>query len=252
MFKQFILILSILLIGIVLAASENRPVDVSNSANSTIRNANHYKLNKLSGKSNIKEDTNFSEDFNLPILRSNWSSKSESSYWSLKERPGFLRLKSQQKDIKHIISNSFSKEIEFNSICDATCQIDLSNLKEGNETGMYFSNKNLNYIQIRISKGIKKLELVINNKVYEGPDVEVSDIMFCTRIETTKAWFEYSIDGSNFIKLGEAFVLNASHKRSDNIGVFCFSQSENGSADIDWFYFKQKESSTVKFAELIR
>lgn len=254
MVKQILLILPLFFLVVVLSASENRTVNTGNSASSAIRNSNEFNYNKISGNKDIKEEANFSEDFNLPVLRSTWSSKSEESKWSLKERPGYLRLKSQNKtEISNITSGSFSKEIEFNTTCDATCHIDLSNLNEGNETGMYYTNKHINYIEIEISNGIKKLKVSINNKVYEGPNVEVSQITFRTRIESTKGWFEYSVDGSEFIKIGEEFVLNASHNKTDNVGIFCLSQLENeGSSDIDWFYFKQKKSTSVHFAELIK
>lgn len=253
MIKQFNLILSFLFLGLVVSATEKYPANECNSTSSAVRNSNEFNYNKISGNKEIKEEVNFSEDFNLPILRSTWSSKSESSKWSLKERPGYLRLKSQnKKEINNITSSSFSKQIEFNSTCDATCHFDLSNLKEGNESGMFFSNKNVNYIQIKISNGIKKLEVLINNEVHDGPNIEGNNIMFRTRIETTKAWFEYSIDGLNFIKLGDTFVLNSNHNRSDNIGIFCYTQSElTGSADIDWFYFKQKKSTSLLYAEVI-
>lgn len=250
MLKKVVLILPILLLGIVLAAAENNSGEITGSTNSAVRNSNEFSLNKISGKSNVKENDNISEDFNLPILRTVWSSKGNVKNWSLKERPGFLRLKSQPLDIENITLNSFTKEINFNSISDVTCQIDLTNLEEGNETGLYFSNKQLNFIQIKISNGIKKLELVINNKVFEGPVIEASGVIFRTRIGKTKARFEYSVDGVNFIKLGNAFKLNTIQSPTNQVGIYCFTNSEKGSADIDWIHFNQKESSKVKFAAL--
>ena len=251
MIRQFILILALLFSGSMLFATENILSDSGAAPCSAIKNPNDCKYQKVSDKKEVKEEKNVSEDFNLPILRTKWSSISDSSTWSLKERPGFLRLKSlHPKDSKNILSSSFSKEMDLNSNCDAICHIDLTNLKEGNETGMYFLHRRLNCIEVKIENNIKILQVVINNKVIQGIKIEASNLMLRTVIEASKGWFEYSLDGANFIKLGKEFDLNSRNKPSGNLGLFCFSESDNsGSADIDWLYIKPNSLQTIYYAE---
>lgn len=216
-----------------------------------LRNSLKFDYDQLSGKKQIADD-NYSDDFNLPSLRPHWLFKTDERNWTLKERPGFLRLKAVgHKSVKEIeCNNTFSQPVKFNSSGEAVSLIDLSNLSDGAEVGLYYRNGNINYIGIVNENGVSRLKVQINGDVEAGPEITVSTIMLKVKVTTTKIYFEFSLDGFNFVRLGDEFKLNALTGSDDLIGLFCVNPvSGTGWIDVDWFYFLPVSNAEIRFAE---
>jgi beta-xylosidase len=217
-----------------------------------VRNSLKFNYDQLAGFKN-NEQSNFSDDFNLPQLRSLWQSNINESKWTLKERPGFLRIKAQKiKNIDGILQeNTFSQKVKYNTCGEAVCDIDLTNLSEDSNAGLYFSSKWMNYIGIEIIGGKKTLVVSVNNEILRGPGISGNSIMLRIKIENFSGCFEFSFDGLNYIKLGSDFKLSALSNGNDCIGFYCFNKNnENGSIDIDWFYYNPRSDNQTKFAEI--
>jgi beta-xylosidase len=216
-----------------------------------VRNCLKFNYDQLSNSKN-NDQPNFSDDFNLPQLRSLWQSNLNECEWTLKERPGFLRIKAQKINTIDEFSqkNSFSQKVKYNTNGEAVCLIDLTNLLDKTNAGLYFSSKMMNYIGVETNEGAKTLLVSVNNQVYRGPTISENSVAFRIKIENSRGWFEYSFDGLNYVQLGAIFNLSALSKGNDCIGFYCYNRnSEIGSVDIDWFYFNPKKDNETKFAE---
>jgi beta-xylosidase len=217
-----------------------------------VRNSLKFNYDQLAGFKN-NEQISFSDDFNLPQLRSLWQSNITESKWTLKERPGFLRIKAQKiKNIDGILQEStFSQKVKYNIYGEALSYIDLTNLSEDSNAGLYFSSEKINYIGIEISGGKKTLVVSVNNEIFRGPEISENSIMLRIKIEYFSGCFEFSFDGLNYIKLGSDFKLSALSSGDDCIGFYCFNKNnEESSIDIDWFYYNPRSDNQIKFAEI--
>jgi beta-xylosidase len=216
-----------------------------------VRNSLKFNYDQLAGSQN-NETTNISDDFNLPQLRSNWKSNINESDWTLKERPGFLRIKAQKTiDIDKFSSeNTFSQKVNYSTYGEAVSFIDLTNLDEDSNAGLFYSSKGINYIGVETDKKGKKLVVNVNNEVINGPEISENFVLLRVKIENAKGWFEYSFDGMIFNKLGSEFQISALSNGNDCLGLYCLNKNNGkGSVDIDWFFYNQRNNDVIKFAE---
>ncbi|MCF8357988.1 MAG: hypothetical protein K9H26_04465 [Prolixibacteraceae bacterium] len=251
MIKQLI-ILSLLVFACFggIAGNNKNKSFYSDNVSPAVRNSLKFGYDQLSGKE--REVVTFSDDFNMPFLRPHWLYKTDAENWTLKERPGYLRLRAKHDGSigKIQTSNTFSQKITFNTTGEAVSLIDLSNLTDGTEVGFYYLNSDLNFIGISRNKGISRLLVKVNGKIEQGPVIEVSSLMLKVKVEATHVCFEFSVDGYTFNQFGDEFKLNALCENGDFIGLFCFNPlNGSGWADIDWFYYKPHENSDIQFAE---
>jgi beta-xylosidase len=249
MIKQ-ILILLILLVSCFwgVAGNDNNNFQGDNSS-PAVRNHIKYNYDQVAGVS-LNAESNFSDDFNLPQLRSIWQSNIDEKDWTLKERPGFLRIKAQKSDLIDQFSpeNSFFQNVKYNTSGEVISYIDLTNLSEDSNAGLYFCSKRINYIGIVTDKGEKRITAKVNDQIFKGPEITETVVLFRIEIDKTRGWFEYSFDGLVYNHIGPMFQLSS--LSNDVLGIFCLNgRNGKGSIDIDWFYYKPQIDDKIKFAE---
>jgi beta-xylosidase len=253
MVKQILILLIILVINSWVKASNNGETYIQvNNQSPAVRNFLKFNYEQLSSVRNNNQ-VSFSDDFNLPQLRSLWQSNLNESEWSLNERPGFLRIKAQKiSTIDELnIKNSFLQEVKNNTSGEAVCFIDITNLSEDLNAGIYFSSKRINCIGIETKAGTKSIFVSVNNEVYYSPAISENSVTLRIKIENARGWFEYSFDGLIYYKLGSEFKLSSLSNNTDYIGLFCYKiHNENGYVDFDWFYFNPIRENEIKFAEI--
>ena len=250
MVKQ-ILILLILLVACFWgrAGNDNNSDFHGDISSPAVRNNIKFNYDQIGGINN-NEQTNFSDDFNLPELRSLWRSNMDESDWTLKERPGFLRIKAQKiNNIDDLFpENTFFQKLKNNSAGEVISYFDLSNLSEGSHAGLYFNSKRLDYIGIETNKDGKRLIAKVENEIFQGSVISENEVMLRVTIENATGRFEYSFDGLNYAQLGSVFQLST--LSNDFIGIYCLNGGNGkGSIDIDWFYYNLRNDNTTKFAE---
>lgn len=232
------------------ASNNNNGTEFINIS-SSVRNSIKFNYDQLyaSEASNIIE---FSDDFNLPKLRSFWGAEKENITCSLTERPGYLRLKSiKGNSISALkINNTLNKKINKNTEGEVVGYFDLAGMEEGTMTGIYFCDKDVNFIGIEVKEGIKILKAEINGELSEKKVISSDGLMLRIRFEKTTCHLEYSIDGLNFSQLGCDLSIENEVEADNYVGLFCLNETgRGGSIDVDWFYFKPLENSTIQFAE---
>jgi hypothetical protein len=232
-------------------ASNNNNGTEFNNMSSSVRNSIKFNYDQLfaSESGNIIE---FSDDFNLPKLRSFWGSEKENITCSLTERPGYLRLKSNKgNSIRTLkLNNTLNKKINKNSEGEVVGYFDMTGIEEGTLTGIYFLEKDVNFIGVEVREGKKILKAEINGKLSERKVISSDGLMLRIRFEKTVCHLEYSIDGLNFAQLGTDLSVENEVDTDNYIGLFCLNETgKGGSVDVDWFYFRPLENSTIQFAE---
>jgi|WetSurMetagenome_2_1015567.scaffolds.fasta_scaffold202415_1 beta-xylosidase len=254
MIKQILIILFLLVTCFWGKASSNNNNDSFHGdiLGPAVRNSLKYNYDQLAGiKNNEKSD--YSDDFNLPQLRSLWQTSVKETEWTLKERPGFLRIKAQKigsiEGIKK--ENTFFQKLKYNTCGEVVSSVDLTNLSENSNAGLYFHSKTMNYIGVETNGGKKTLVVSIDSKISLGPEITENSVLLRIKIENYCGWFEYSFDGLNYIKCGTDFKLSTLSNDSNCIGFYCFNaDDETSSIDIDWFYYNQRSDNLTKFAEI--
>lgn len=232
-------------------ASNNNNESELKNASPSVKNSIKFNYDQLYSceTGNIIE---FSDDFNLPKLRSFWGAEKENLTCSLTERPGYLRLKSiKGNSISALkISNTLNRKLKKNTEGEVVGYFDLTDIEEGVMTGIYYCEKDINFIGVEFKDGRKVLKAEINGEISECKDISAEGLMLRVRMEKTICHLEYSVDGLNFTQLGSDLSIENKLEADNYIGLFCMNDSGiGGSIDVDWFYFKPIENSTIQFAE---
>lgn len=251
---RHILVLVSLLVVCNLGKADNKVENnsIDDHTSSAIRNSLKFNYDLISGNS-IAESSDLSDDFNIPTLRSHWEYRLKEGEWTLKDRPGYLRIKAQKiskvEDIRP--ENTFSQKIKSNIVAEAVTMIDLSGMDDHTCAGIYCRSSVINFIGIQAQNGKRNLTVTVSNNVFTGPEVTENTILLRVKIDVSKAWFEYSFNGIDFTKLGDQFQVTTMTGSEGLIGFYCLNDiDENCSVDIDWFYYNPKVDHTVRYTEI--
>jgi beta-xylosidase len=220
-------------------------------AGSSVRNSLKYNYDLYTGN-NLVEPSDLSDDFNIPNLRSNWDYKLNEGEWNLKVHPGYLRIKAQKNATVQDINpeKTFSHKIKRNTIGEVVSMIDPSGMSNNTIAGIYCKSKIINYMGVKSINGSKQLIASVTNKEFYGPEMNETNVILRVTLGISKAWFEYSFNGIDFIKLGDEFKINELNNNDNFIGLYCLNDSDcNSSVDIDWFYYNPKLDVTTHYAE---
>jgi beta-xylosidase len=152
-----------------------------------------------------------SDDFSSPRLQPlwQWNHVPDDSKWSLKERKGYLRLKSMPAtDFWNARNTLTQRAIGPESV--VTVEVDVKNLRDGDLAGLALLN--MPYAWIAAAKKHDTLEVrqfdLQRNKL-ENVALKSTRIWFraTCNFETELARFSYSTDGMNFIGIGDDYVM---------------------------------------------
>lgn len=174
--------------------------------------------------------------------------------YSLKERKGYLRLKTSGVSLDDMDSPTFLGRRQQHSSFSATAAVDFSNLKEGAKAGItsYMLN-NYHYelyITVRNSKHYLCLGYTLGSLKQTVKEVPLSGREVYLRIEGTNDHYNffYSYNNDQFDKVGSADVRFLSSETAGGftgvyLGLFAESADGNGGfADFDWFNYVPEQT----------
>jgi xylan 1,4-beta-xylosidase len=169
----------------------------------------------------VKPNTGFVDPITAPFKRSDdfssetlnpiwqWSHVPDDSKWSLKERPGFLRLHAlPSKDFWQAKNSLTQRSIGPRST--PTVIIETANLKAGDVAGLSVFGKP--YAQLGIERSEKGSVIAYYDMTTNTTErIPTTASRFWLRAEcdylTEKTRFSYSIDGKNFEPIGKEFTM---------------------------------------------
>lgn len=207
-----------------------------------------------------------SDDFSKNKLNSNWqwNHNPVNNAWSLKERKGFLRLKtSRVVDNIYAAPNSFTQRME-GPKCSGTVAFDISKMVDGDVAGISAFNGHSGILAV-VNEGGKKyltfstnrVDLDKNSKAITNVDKDEKTRMplsknnIYLRIEADFnvnrdiATFYYSTDNKDWKCIGSEFKMIFDYTRffmGTKFALFNYAtKTTGGYVDIDYFEYKKYE-----------
>ena len=216
-----------------------------------------------------------SDDFSSDKLGLHWQWNHNpiDEAWSLKERPGYLRLKTNRVVSNlYLAPNTLTQRME-GPTCSGTIAIDISKMKDGDCAGLAAFNsdtgalvikkkgKNLVLEMVEMSVTLTDLDKEVTNveeKVIESiplnSQLSTLNAQLFLRIDADfrpvnghgrdAANFYYSIDGSQWTQIGtKDYRLNFDWRRffmGSKFGIFCYATKKKGGyVDIEAFNYSR-------------
>ena len=185
----------------------------------------------------------------LPLVWQ-WNHNPANNLWSISERTGFLRLKTDSIDTIFTQARNTLTQHTFEPTCSGSIMMDVSNMKEGDFTGLSVLQKNFGQVGVKIENGQKTILVVSTNT---GKPLEIQKISWqqskiYLKIEcdfTDKkdlATFYYSLDGKAWTSIGETLKMpyTLPHFMGYRFGLFNYATKNiGGFSDFDWFRIRQ-------------
>jgi beta-xylosidase len=194
------------------------------------------------------------DEFNVPELglQWEWNHNPRNEYWTLDERPGWLRLKAgnlapvrgnyrvHQGANFWRAHNTLSQRIMGATTGVAMARFDLSGMKPGQKAGFVRYGGVCHLLGVEAdSKGARSLFFMDKEgKIITGPAIESDNLFIRTNNAGNKAFFEYSLQGQTYERFGPEFTVQFGLWTGDRLGFFCWNDSEEGWIDVDWFRYE--------------
>lgn len=204
----------------------------------------------IPGIVNSDEFTRKKGEKELPLVWQ-WNHNPDNSLWSVKERKGFLRLKTGRIDSDFLSARNTLTQRTIGPVCSGTTFLDTSNMKEGDFAGLALLQKDYGLLGVKIDKGVKKIVMAAAVK---GKEEELQSITFSSNRVYFKAEcnfknkadtgiFFYSLDGKKWINIGQPVNMpyTIPHFMGYRFGLFNYaSKTSGGWADFDYFHIEDR------------
>lgn len=208
-----------------------------------------------------------SDDFDVSKLKLNWqwNHNPMNDFWSLSERPGYLRLKTDRiVDNLYAAPNTITQRME-GPACSGTISMDISHMKDGDVAGFSAFNGDSGLLSI-IMDGNKKYLTMSTNVVelndsdkailkvdaVEEERIGLDQNMIYLRIDCDfsqhrdLATFYYSLDNRKWIKVGQDFKMKFDFTKffmGTKFAIFNYAtKTKGGYVDIDFFHYKKNRN----------
>ena len=192
-----------------------------------------------------------SQDREIPLVWQ-WNHNPNNLYWSLKERPGFLRLKTFRIDESFLNAKNSLTQRTFGTQCSGQIAMDVSKMKDGDFAGLGLLQRKYGVVGVKMEGGKKYLyagnaqQADRTSENYE----EVSSIPIKGNIVYLKidadfknrkdeGYFYYSIDGKSWSSIGAALKMQYTldHFMGYRFALFNYATKTTGGY-VDFDYFK--------------
>lgn len=186
-----------------------------------------------------------SNDFNKPTLdtRWRWNHTPRNDYWSLTERPGWMRLKAFRPAKRGGFFGAGNTLMQHAMPSDSTVittRLDVSCMAYGQYAGLAVFNGGKSYALIGVKD--RRLYFDTDGTVTDGPILKKGQKSIFLRAYINKegqARFAYSVKGHCFQYLGATYQMVAGNFRGARVGLFSYNtDAEEGFADFDYFDYQ--------------
>lgn len=175
-----------------------------------------------------------------------WNHNPDNTLWSLTERPGYLRLKTG-KIVRNLFEarNTLTQRTE-GPKCSGIVSFDVTQMKDGDCAGLAAFCSEPGTITV-MQEGGKK-SLVMSDRSVEKARVELLQEQVYLKMDcdftTDDAVFYYSLNGKDWIQLGDKFhmIFSMAHFTGNKFAIFNYAtQAEGGYVDVDFFRYDKLE-----------
>jgi len=195
----------------------------------------------------------------LPLVWQ-WNHNPNNAYWSVKDRPGFLRLTTFRTDESLLNAKNTLTQRTFGPECSGVVAVDVSKMKDGDLAGLSLFQRKYGLVGVKMVNGKKYIfagnsqEADKENEYYN----EVELIPFNGKTIHLKVeadfkemadvgYFYYSIDGKNWKSIGQSLKMAYSmpHFMGYRFALFNYATKQTGGY-VDFDYFKVDSKISVK------
>ncbi|WRS27189.1 family 43 glycosylhydrolase [Oscillospiraceae bacterium MB08-C2-2] len=202
-----------------------------------------------------------------------WNHNPDNRYWSMTERPGWMRLKAMlnktASDRNLLNARNTLTQRTFGPQSGATTLLDVSNMKDGDEAGLTLFTAKYGSIGVKMEDGQKYLVTTLSNswssghatnRGVESARIELEGDKIYLKAEgefplaslytPQPARFYYSYDNRSWTKLGDDLNMaysTGNHFMGYRFGLYNFAKTEEGGyADFDFFRLSDVNTGAVE------
>jgi beta-xylosidase len=193
----------------------------------------------------------FDKSSSLLGLQWQWNHNPDNRYWSLTQRPGFLRFTTGRVDNNYEQVRNMLTQRTFGPVCSGTAAIDVSNMNDGDISGLAALQKQYGIVGVKMT-GLAKSVVMISAE--SGSPLELANIPLKQQTvylkidfdfvkRTDKAYFYYSLDEKSWTKIGKPLQMSYSlvHFVGYRYALFNYStKTAGGFVDFDYFRVSNK------------
>ncbi|MFW5726173.1 MAG: glycoside hydrolase 43 family protein, partial [Bacteroidota bacterium] len=185
-------------------------------------------------------------DPDLPLVWQ-WNHNPVNDLWSVSERPGYMRLRTGKTVDELQQARNTLTQRTFGPVSAAYTLVETGNMKEGDYAGLCALQLKYGQVGVKVENGNKYIFMISNqtNTPTEIETVPLSQSEVYLKVEcdyrdrADKARFFYSLDGVNWIQIGNELNMQYTlmeHFMGYRFGLFNYAtQSAGGYADFDFF-----------------
>ena len=183
-----------------------------------------------------------------------WNHNPDNSLWSVRERKGYLRLKTGRIDTAFVQAKNTLTQRTFGPVSTGATSLDISNMKDGDVAGLCLLQKEFGLVAVKQENGSKRIVMVSAAgdvvKEIESMPLNQDKVFFkaeCNfKDKTDKANFFYSLDGKSWTSIGETINMpyTLPHFMGYRFGLFNYATKNiGGYVDFDYFHISDKISN---------
>ncbi|PXY43308.1 glycoside hydrolase family 43 protein [Flavobacterium hydrophilum] len=188
----------------------------------------------------------------LPLVWQ-WNHNPDNSLWSLKERKGYLRLKTARTDNSFLQAKNTITQRTFGPQCSASTLVEVAKMKEGDLAGLSLLQKDFGLVAVKVENGTKRIVMInaekSNSNEIESVPLNQDKVYFKAECDfkdkADTGRFYYSLDGKKWISIGKPINLpyTIPHFIGYRFGLFNYATKNTGGyADFDYFQIDDKIS----------
>ena len=200
-------------------------------------------FNGDSGPDRYNEETEILKGLSLVWQ---WNHVPNAEYWSLDERPGYLRLTNGEIATGFTDTRNMLTQRTFGPQCTGTVRMDFSNLNDGDVAGLGALQGTHGYLAVKKEQGSTFVEMVKGSPdstyTLERHPITQNHVYFRIAFDfkelTDTAYFYYSLDGKTWQKIGSDLQLRYTldHFMGYRFALFNYAtKSTDGYVDFDYF-----------------
>ena len=229
-------------------------------------------VNDAGYKSNSEKGENEPNGSNL-ALEWQWNHNPDNRYWSLTDRPGWLRLTTGSISRSLVEARNTLTQRTFGPKCSGSVLIDVSSMRDGDCAGLGALHDKYGFVGVKMVDGSKYIIMAVNGEPppppetprgrryqVDIPEVEIASIPLEQDVVYLKIDFDftdaideanfcYSLDGVSWHKIGSTLKMayRLVHFTGYRFALFNYAAKITGGyVDFDWF------SASGKLAEMKR
>jgi len=185
-----------------------------------------------------------SDEYDKAVLSPQWewNYQPRAEMFSLKERPGWLRLKAFRPLRPNTLvkaGNTISQRSFRSSNNTVVVKVDLQGMADGQRAGLCHFATSSSAIGVYQEGNRRTLEFRLNDKGEVGPELKNGNLWLkSTWGLDGKNQFFYSTDGVSFTPFGTTYQLAWGNYRGDRIGIYSFNDTNDaGYLDVDFLHY---------------